>query len=219
MISKTKWRIRMLLSAMAMVTVAGCAGDNEIRIGESVGITSTLSACPAVAIPDFTGDITLFSAPTQNASDMDIVANITNLRSACNETGEKLYATANFDVLATRTNPRGARQVTLPYFSTIVRGGSAVVAKRIGSVTLNFADGAYRAQAAGNGAAYIDKSAATLPADVVEKITRRRKSGDPDAAVDPLSDPDVRAAINRTSFELLIGFQLTGEQLQYNATR
>ncbi len=219
MISKTKWRIRMLLSAMAMVTVAGCAGDNEIRIGESVGITSTLSACPAVAIPDFTGDITLFSAATQNASDMDIVANITNLRSACNETGEKLYATANFDVLATRTNPRGARQVTLPYFSTIVRGGSAVVAKRIGSVTLNFADGAYRAQAAGNGAAYIDKSAATLPADVVEKITRRRKSGDPDAAVDPLSDPDVRAAINRTSFELLIGFQLTGEQLQYNATR
>ena len=212
---QAKW---MILAASALA-LGSCAGNNEIRVGQGVGITSTLSACPAVAIPNYTGDITTFSAPTQNSSDIDIVANITNLRSGCNDSGEKLYATASFDVLATRTNPSGARQVTLPYFSTVVRGGSAVIAKRIGTVTLNFADGAYRAQSSGNGAAYIDKAAATLPADIVEKITRKRKSGDPDAAIDPLADPTVRAAINRTSFELLVGFQLTGEQLQYNATR
>ena len=212
-------RAKWMILAASTLTLAGCAGDNEIRISQGVGITSTLSACPAIAIPNYTGDITTFTAPTQNANDIDVVANMTNLRSTCDETGEKLYATASFDVLATRTNPRGARQVTLPYFSTVVRGGSAVVAKRLGSVTLNFADGAYRAQASGTGAAYIDKASATLPADIVEQITRKRKSGDPDAAVDPLADPTVRAAINRTSFELLVGFQLSGEQLQYNATR
>ena len=58
-----------------------------------------------------------------------------------------------------------------------------------------------------------------LPADVREKITRKRKAGDPDAALDPLADPQVRAAVQRATFELLIGFQLTQEQLSYNATR
>ena len=31
--------------------------------------------------------------------------------------------------------------------------------------------------------------------------------------------PEVRAAVQRASFELLIGFQLTQEQLEYNVRR
>ncbi len=213
-------RAKSILIATSLLVLGGCASDNEIRVDQGVGITSTLSACPSVAIPDYTGDITLFNpANSTDASAIDVVANVTNLRSACNDQAEKIYAVATFDVQARRTNASGARQVTLPFFSTVVRGGTSVVSKRIGSVTLNFADGAYRAQAQGKGAAYIDKAAATLPADIREKITRKRKSGDVDAAVDPLSDPAVRAALARTSFELLVGFQLSGDQLQYNVTR
>ena len=37
-------------------------------------------------------------------------------------------------------------------------------------------------------------AAATLPANVREILTRKRRAGDPEAAVDPLSDPGVRAA-------------------------
>ena len=40
-----------------------------------------------------------------------------------------------------------------------------------------------------------------------------------EAAVDPLTEPDVREALARASFELLIGFQLTEDQLAYNARR
>ena len=58
-----------------------------------------------------------------------------------------------------------------------------------------------------------------LPEDVRAKLTERRKSGDVNAAIDPLSDPTVRAAVARATFEHLIGFQLTQEQLRYNATR
>jgi hypothetical protein len=54
---------------------------------------------------------------------------------------------------------------------------------------------------------------------VRKQIIRKRKAGDEDAAIDPMSEPGVRAAVARASFELLIGFQLTPEQLQYNATR
>ena len=39
------------------------------------------------------------------------------------------------------------------------------------------------------------------------------------SALDPLADPEVKAAIARTRFEMLVGFQLTEAQLKYNATR
>ena len=34
-----------------------------------------------------------------------------------------------------------------------------------------------------------------------------------------MADPAVRAAVERAHFELLLGFELTPEQLRYNATR
>lgn len=213
-------RTRLISSIALLAALAGCAREGELVVDQGVGITAVLSSCPAVGIPDYTGDVTTFrtqGAPT--ADNIDVVASITNLRHTCDESGEKVYTNATFDVLARRTDTRGARQVTLPYFSTVLRGGTGVQAKRIGTVTLNFADGQERAEASAQAASYITKSEATLPADVQEKITRKRKAGDPDAALDPLSDPQVRAAIQRTSFEQLIGFQLTEAQLAYNATR
>lgn len=210
----------VLGTGLALLSLSACAEKNQLVVDSGVGVTSTLTACPNTAIPAHTGDVTIFNpASSRDASAIDVVATITNLRPACDETGAEIYATATFDVLGRRSDNRGQRTVTLPYFSTVMRGGNTVVAKRLGSVTLNFADGSYRAQAQAAGAGYINKAAATLPDDIRERITRKRKSGDPDAAIDPLSVPEVRTALQRTSFELLIGFQLTADQLQYNATR
>ena len=38
-------------------------------------------------------------------------------------------------------------------------------------------------------------------------------------AIDPLTEPTVRAAVQRATFEVLVGFQLDQDQLSYNATR
>jgi hypothetical protein len=210
----------MIAVPLMILALAGCAGDGDIDISQGVGITATRTGCPVVAVPDGTGDITLFNpASSQDASDVDVVATITKLRPSCNSSGERIYSVADFEVQARRTNRSGARSVTLPYFSTVVQGSTAVVAKRIGQVTLNFADGQDKASATGKAASYVDGSAARLPADIVERITRRRKAGDPDAALDPMADPQVRAAIQRASFEMLVGFQLTEDQLRYNVTR
>lgn len=188
-------------------------------VDQGVGITSVLSSCPAVGIPDYTGDVTLFSGTGKTVADLDLTAAMTNLRSSCDDKGEKVYTTATFDVVARRADVRGARTVTLPYFVTVLRAGSAVVSKRVGEVTLTFADGQERAVGSGNAASYIDRSASSLPEDIREQITRRRRPGDPEAALDPLADPEVKAAIARTRFEMLLGFQLTEDQLAYNATR
>lgn len=210
----------ILTASLAALLIAGCAKDGELDVGSSVGVSVTRSGCPAVAVPDGTGDITLFNPENrQDASAIDVVASLTKVRPACNETGEKIYTEASFEVQASRRDTQGARTVTLPYFSTVVQGGTAVVAKRVGQVTLQFADGQARTSTTGKAASYIDGASARLPADIVAKITKKRRPGDVDAALDPLADPDVKAAVARASFELLIGFQLTEGQLRYNVTR
>lgn len=208
------------LLPIAAVVLAGCAKQGELVVDQGVGITALRTKCPAVGIPDYTGDITLFRQGGQRlASDIDVTANITNLRSTCNDSGERVYSEAIFDVFARRADARGARQVSLPYFVTVLRGGSAVVTKQVGTVTIAFADGQERARSSAKAGAYVLAAEATLPEDIREQITRERKAGDPDAAVDPLSDPAVRAAVQRATFEMLVGFNLTQQQLAYNVTR
>ncbi len=213
-------RIAILAAVAGLTVLSGCKTEGDIVVEQGVGITALRSVCPAVGVPDYTGDVTLFSpADARTADAIDVTAAITNVRSTCDETGDQVYSTASFDVIATRTNTAGPRTVSLPYYSTVLRGGTSVVAKRVGTVELTFAPGQSRAQASGSAAAYVDRAEATLPDDIRERITRRRRAGDQSAAIDPLTEPDVRAAIARATFELLVGFQLTEDQLAYNATR
>lgn len=206
-----------MLTGLMVLALAGCSRRGEID--STGGIVAVRSACPTAAIPAYTGDITLFNpASSRDASALDVVANITDLRSTCSD-GAQLYTQATFVVNARRSDASTARQVTLPYFATVMRGGSSVVAKRVGQATLNFAAGEYRASTTATAGSYVDKEAATLPADIQDKITRKRKAGEEDAALDPFAQPDVKAALQRTSFELLVGFNLTQDQLRYNATR
>lgn len=206
-------------AAAALVTLGlmGCAREGDIF---QTGILTTYTACPPVAIPAPTGDITLFDpAGSTDASAIDVVANLTNVRATCDETGENIVTTATFTVQARRRNNSGVREVSLPYFATVVQGNSNIVAKRVSRVGLRFEDGQYLATTTGTATSQVLRSAATLPEDIRRQITRERRPNDPQAAIDPLSDPAVRAAVDRAKFELFVGFELTPEQLRYNATR
>ena len=210
-----KTRAIIIISALAL---GACARDGDLD--SSGGILVTRSACPAVAIPAYTGDVTVFDPPaSRDATAIDVVANITNLKTVCADQAENVVATVTFDVQARRSNAGPAREVILPYFATVVQGGRVVVSKSISRVTIRFADGQVRASTTGSASGYVNRAAATLPKAVTDRINRKRKAGDIDAAIDPLADPQVKAAVARASFELLIGFQLTQDQLQYNATR
>ncbi len=213
---KTPVKLR-LASMMVLVLLAGCTRKGNIEEG---GIYTVRSACPQVAIPAATGDITLFDpAGSTDSAAIDVEAALTNVRDNCQDSGSEIISTVTFDVVATRRNPAEARQVLLPYFDVVVQAGDRVVAKRIGNVALNFAAGSIRAQTSAQATARVSRAAATLPESVVQVLTKRRKVGDPDAAVDPLSDPAIREAVAGATFQHLVGFQLTPEQLRYNATR
>jgi hypothetical protein len=199
--------------------VAGCAGQGDIETQGGIGITAIRSPCPTVAVPAGTGDVTLFQGTGREAEAVDLTAVMSNVRSTCGDAGDQITTNVTFDVTARRTRTEAARDVDLPYFIVLVRGGSAVVAKRIGQVRVHFDAGAATARAAGSASTSVARSAATLPDDVRRQLTRRRRAGDQDAAIDPLSQPEIRQAVFRVSFEALVGFQLTSEQLRYNATR
>jgi hypothetical protein len=210
-------KAKLAMIALLPTLLLACATQGELV---STGVTAIRSACPTVAIPAGTGDITTFNpSSSRDASAIDVVAAMTNVRGVCTDAGENIVTTTTFDVQAQRRDARGDREVVVPYFATVVQGGNNVVSKAVGRVALRFADGQARASASGSATAQVLRSAATLPSDIEHEITRDRKAGEAEAALDPLADPKVRAAVQRASFEVLVGFQLNPDQLGYNATR
>lgn len=210
-------RLRLALLALPLAAAACAPKSGQFTLE---GITAVRTACPNVAVPAGTGDITLFNTPgSTDLSALDVTATITNVRDACSDSGEYVQSTVTFDVLARRSEAGAARDVVLPYFITVVQGGTAVVSKRISRVNVHFDAGQLRAQTSGQATASVLRSAATLPPELRREITRPRKAGGEEAATDPLSRPNIRAAIARATFEALVGFQLTDDQLKYNATR
>ncbi len=213
--------IRRFLPAAALLPLllAGChSPDDDLDV--SGGLKVVRSACPAVAIPAYTGDVSIFSPlESHDARALDVTATITNIRTSCDETGDTVHTKVTFDVVARRASPHGDRDVVLPYFAMVMRGGTHIMSKQESRVSIHFADGQLRATGTAGAGADTQKSLALLPQVAQERLRRKRKSTDADASIDPLADPKIKAAMMQANFELLVGFQLTDDQLAYNATR
>jgi hypothetical protein len=205
---------------LAVLVLAGCKTDTEFD--ERGGFKIARSACPAAAIPTYTGDVTLFNPPAERRAEaIDVTASIANLRATCNDAGNsaQIQVTAEFDVQARRATAGPARTVTLPWFATVLRAGSKLESKQVGEISVVFPDGQLRGTVHGSATAMVSRAAATLPEEIVKRVNRKRKAGDADAALDPMNEPAVRDAVANANFELLIGFQLSESQLAYNASR
>jgi hypothetical protein len=201
----------LALLALAATALAGCQRNP---------LVVTRSPCPAVAVPTYAGDLTAFApGASPDAGNLDFVATITNVRSTCAEGADQLVSDIRYDIVARRESAAGARSVSLPVFASVVQGGNLVVSKQVGSVTIAFADGQLRSTTGASARSTVSRAAASLPAAVQARINRKRRAGDPDAAVDPMADPEVRAALRAASFEVLVGFQLSEAQLAYNVTK
>lgn len=177
------------------------------------------SSCPAVAVAAYTGDVTLFRGGAPDAANVDAVAAITNVRDECAETADQFVARITYDVVARRNDAGAARQIVLPVYAAVVQAGNIINAKQLSNVTVNFAAGQDRAVAKGTATAAVSRTAAAVPQAILDKINRKRRAGQMDAATDPMADPEVRAALRAASFEVLIGFQLDDRALAYNIAK
>lgn len=213
--------MKLRLAALTAMTLLGaCRHGVELTSDNGGGVYAVRSSCPIAGVPAGTGDITLFDP--QGSTDsraIDVTAAISDVRAVCQEGGADEVSTITFTITALRRDAGPARQVILPYFNVALRGGTTVSAKHIGQAVLNFAPGSLHSWARVQATVRVNRGATSLPANVRTILTRIRKPGESDAATDPLTDPGVRAAVANATFEQLVGFQLTREQLKYNATR
>ena len=202
----------LALVAVPALLLAGC---------ERNPLVVKRSACPAVAVAAYAGDVTLFRPGTTSpdVANMDAVATITNVRDECAETTDQFVSRIRYDVIARRTDTSTAQQFVLPVFAAVVQGGNVINAKQIANVTVNFAAGQERSLAQGSATAAVSRTAAAVPQAILDKINRKRRPGELDAATDPMADPEVRAALRAASFEVLIGFQLDDRALAYNVAK
>jgi hypothetical protein len=208
---------RRLAAVLALMLLSACRHRGDVVEG---GIYAVRSACPIAGVPAGTGDITLFNpADSSDSRNIDVTAAITDVRATCQDGGNDVVSTATFTIVGLRRDAGPARQVVLPYFNVALRGGTTVSAKSVGQAVLNFAAGDVHAWTRMQATIRVNRGAATLPADVRQVLTKPRKAGDPGAAIDPLSDPKIRSAVANATFEHLVGFQMTQDQLRYNATR
>lgn len=208
----------MRLPLLLLLLVLAACQQNPLRV--------TRSPCPAAAIPYHVGQVTRFDPPqSRDADAIDFVAQIVELKPNCFESEAMLTTEVAFAVTAVRRAGQGgqaalpAREVYLPVFVSLVQGGNVLVAKQLTGVNVRFEAGQLRGAGAGTVRADVARSATMPPPEVQERITRERKPNDPDALVDPLSDPLVRAAIRAASFEVLLGFQLDDAALAYNVAK
>ena len=209
-----------LAAIVAVILLGGCRHAGDLTTENGGGVYAVRTACPIAGIPAGTGDVTLFDPPgSTDATAIDVTAAITDLRATCQDSGADVVSTATFTIVGLRRDAGPARQVVLPYFDVALRGGQTIAAKQLGQAVLNFAAGDIHSYARVQASVRVNRAAATLPANVREILTRPRKAGEAEAAVDPMSDPAVQQAVANATFEHLVGFELTQDQLKYNATR
>jgi hypothetical protein len=209
-----------LAALLAMTLLSACRHAGDITSDNGGGIYAIRSSCPIAGVPAATGDVTLFNpADSTDSRAIDVSAAITDVRAVCQDVGDDVVSTATFTVVALRRDAGPARQVVLPYFDVALRGGATVAAKQIGRAVINFAPGDLHGWTRVQATVRVNRGAATLPANVRTILTRPRKAGEAEAAIDPLADPAIRSAVASATFEHLVGFQLTTDQLKYNATR
>lgn len=214
--------MKLRLAALsAVVLLSACQhAAGEVTADNGGGVYAVRSACPIAGIPAGTGDITLFNpSDSTDSRAIDVTAAISDVRATCQDVGNDVVSTATFTIVGLRRINGPARQVILPYFDVALRGGTEIAAKQVGHAVLNFAAGDIHAWTRVQVTIRVNRSAATLPESVRAILTRPRKAGEAEAAVDPMSDPRVARAVADATFEHLVGFELTQDQIKYNATR
>lgn len=212
--------MKLRLAALtAMILLSACRSTGQLA-DDAGGVYAVRSTCPIAGVPAGTGDITLFDpAGSTDSTAIDVTAAISDVRGTCQDAGADSVSVITFTITALRRDSSQARQVALPYFNIALRGNGSVSAKTVHQAVINFPAGRARSWTRLQAVVRVNRSAASLPANVRAILTRPRKSGESEAATDPLAEPGVRAAVQNATFEHLIGFQLTQDQLKYNATR
>jgi hypothetical protein len=161
---------------LAGVTLASCA-KNPLIV--------TRINCPATAVTAGASILSKFKGDNRNAEDLMYNATISHIERICVQDGETVTATVKFMLMVQQGPAFEGSEVTVPYFTALIRDNNLITAKRQFDTTVRFASN-------------------ETSAGSVETIVQHFK--------------DIEIA-RRYDYELLIGFQLSADEVTYNLTR
>lgn len=121
----------VLLAGLALALVAcGKSSRNPFAV--------TVSRCPAIAVVAHTGSLVHFNNEQQRTTDVLYEAQISEPSLTC-EQGQDVVSEVSFRIDAVRGAALdGPGQFTIPYFVTVLRDNSQIVAKRVFEATVRF---------------------------------------------------------------------------------
>jgi hypothetical protein len=119
---------------------------------------------------------------------------------------------ASFDVVATRARRWRGAPGDLPYYN-VIAGRQDIVAKKV-ACRSQFPPGAFAPrQRSGDGR--VNRGAVRLPKTCIGQLTRVRNARRPRRGRSTLVGSQGPRRVAKATFEQLIGFQLTQDQLRY----
>ena len=193
---RTRHLVKLRLAALARPDRCLAPAATPAISRPRTAAASTPCAAPArsPAFRPATGDITLFNPPgSTDAAAIDVTAAITDVRATCQDAGNDVVSTATFNVVAPAPRRRAGAAGRAALFRRRAAGRQQR-RRQAGRPGRRSIPGRQpctprpRVQAT----VRVNRGAATLPENVRQILTRPRKAGEAEAAVDPLADPAVR---------------------------
>ena len=186
------------LAAVASLALLGCGTKTE-------RYQTAIRDCPTVSVLGHTGTVTKFGAG--DPSNYTFRSDISGLRVKCDRASKKVDIDMSFLEVASRNEGVTQSSVEFPFFMAVMYRGK-MIDKRIFKSQFDFADGEKRKGIVESFKTTLYFNEEGLSAKEQER--QRKRQRDNPAFSGPKVDPQL------ADYEVLIGFQLTKSELEYN---
>jgi hypothetical protein len=196
-------RSAIVLAALASLALAGCAGTKTERY------QTAIRDCPTVSILGDTGTMSLFG-PGGRTKPYTFRSDISGLRVRCERNRSNVEIKMSFLEVASRNEGVSQSSVEFPFFVAVLYRGK-MIQKKVYSSKFDFAPDEKRKAVVEsfNSTLYFNSISQSAKEQEKARRKRRRRDQNPEAE-GPRIDQQL------ADYQVLIGFQLSKPELEYN---
>jgi hypothetical protein len=197
-------RSAIVLAALASLVLAGCAGTKTERY------QTAIRDCPTVSILGNTGSVTRFGSGDPAKDPYTFRSDISGLRMKCDRNRTNVVIKMSFLEVASRNDGVSQSSVQFPFFVAVLYRGK-MVDKKVYNSQFDFGPDEKRKATVESfdTTLYFNAPGPSSKEQERQRRRRRRRNENPEEE-GPRVDPQL------ADYEVLIGFQLTKPELEYN---
>jgi hypothetical protein len=193
-------RSALALAALASLALAGCGTKTQ-------KYETAIRDCPTISILGNTGTVTRFGASDPSKDPYTFRSDISGLRIKCDRERTHVDIKMSFLEVASRNDGVTQSSADFPFFMAVLYRGQ-VIDKKVFTSTFDFGPDGKRKAVVESFNTTLHFAQATPSAREQQKLRKKRRRN---PAMDgPRIDPQL------ADYEILIGFQLSKSELEYN---